>query len=62
MFLVELLDSEDHRECFKLLSGIEETSVLFYNLIVRFPVLCKSKIVKNKIAEINDKRKRKRIV
>lgn len=54
MFLVELLESEDHRECFKILSGIDKTNVLFYNMIVRFPVLCKSKIVKNKIKEINE--------
>lgn len=62
MFLVELLDSESHRECFKALAGIDETRTLFYNLIVRFPILCKSKIIKTKIKEINDKRKRKRIV
>ena len=62
MFMVELLDSENHRECFKILSGIEESRVLFYNLIIRFPVLCKSKIITTKIAEINDKRKRKRII
>ena len=58
MFLVELLDSENHRECFKVLSGIEETRTLFYNLIIRFPVLCKSKIIKTKIAKINDKRRK----
>ena len=62
MFLVELLDSEKHRECIKTLAGIEKTEVLFYNLIIRFPVLCKSKIVKSKIKEINDKRKGKRFV
>lgn len=62
MFLVELLESEEHRECFKALSGIEDTSILFYNLIVRFPILCKSKIIKNKIEEINDKRSGKRIL
>lgn len=62
MFLVELLDSENHRECFKALSGIEDTHTLFYNLIIRFPILCKSKIIKTKIKEINDKRRRKRIV
>ena len=62
MFLVELLESEHHRECFKTLAGIEETYVLFYNLIIRFPVLCKSKIIKTKIKEINDKRRRKRII
>lgn len=62
MFLVELLDSEGHRECFKILAGIEETKSLFYKMILRFPILCKSKIIKTKIAEINDKRKRKRII
>ena len=62
MFLVELLESQTHRDCFKALAGIEETDVLFYNLIIRFPVLCKSKIIKTKIKEINDKRRRKSIV
>ena len=62
MFLVELLESEEHRECFKSIAGIEETSILFYNMIIRFPVLCKSKIIKTKIAEINDKRQGKRIL
>jgi len=62
MFLMELLDSEIHRECFKTLSGIDELHILFYNLIIRFPVLCKSKIIKTKIKEINDKRRRKKIV
>jgi len=60
MFMVELLESEKHRECFKILSGIEEARILFHNLIVRFPLLCKSKIIKTKIKTINDKRKRKR--
>ena len=49
MFLVELLESESHRECFKIIAGIEETNILFYNMIIRFPVLCKSKIIKTKI-------------
>lgn len=59
MFLVELLENEIHQDCFKLLCGIDELDMLFYNLIVRFPVLCKSKIIKTKIKQVNDKRKRK---
>ena len=62
MFLIELLEKETLRECFKLLSGIEETSTLFYNIIVRYPILCKSKIVKTKIAELNANSKRTRII
>jgi|GEM_PF-5801412 len=62
MFMIELLDSELHRECFKILSGIDETNVLFYNIIVRFPILCKSKIIKTKIKQVNDKRRHKRII
>lgn len=62
MFLIELLESEIHRECFKVLSGIDKTQILFYNLIIRFPVLCKSKIIKNKVAQINGKRNRKKII
>ena len=62
MFLIELLENELHRECFKILSGFDDTNMLFYNLIIRFPVLSKSKIIKNKIEELNVKRKRKKIV
>ena len=56
MLLVELLDNEIHRDVFKALSGIEKTNVLFYNLVIRFPILCKSKIVKTKIEEINERK------
>ena len=52
MFLIELLKSENHRECFKALTGIDEIHTLFYKLIVRFPVLCKSKIIKTKLEHI----------
>ena len=58
MFLITLLENEQYVKCFKLISGIEETNILFYNLIVRFPVLCKSKIIKSKIEELHDKQKR----
>jgi len=60
MLLIELLENEKYVTCFKSLSGIDESSVLFYNLIVRFPVLYKSKIIKTKIAELHDKQKGKR--
>lgn len=62
MLLVMLLESEEARESFKLISSIDSTPVLFYNLITRFPVLCKSKIVKNKLTEIANDKKRKRII
>ena len=62
MLLVLLLDSDETREIFKLISSIDNTQVLFYNLIIRFPVLCKSKIVKNKLKSISDDKRRKRIL
>ena len=62
MLLVMLLDSEDVRESFKMVSAIDNSPVLFYNLIKRFPVLCKSKIVKNKLNEIANDKTRKRIL
>ena len=52
MLLTELLESEAHRDCFKRLSGIDTTNILLYNIIIRFPVLYKSKIIKNKIEEL----------
>ena len=62
MLLIMLLDSEEARDSFKMISSIDNTPVLFYNLITRFPVLCKSKIIKNKLNEIANDRKRKRII
>ena len=62
MLLILLLDNKDVRDIFKYISGIENTQMLLYNLILRFPVLCRSKIIKNKIKEISHDRKRKRIV
>lgn len=59
MLLVTLLENEKHRQCFKLISGIDENQTLLYNLIIRFPVLCKSKIIKCKIKELTNDRKRK---
>lgn len=52
MLMVELLGSEDYRNCFKKICGIDRNEVLFFNFILMFPVLCKSKIIKNKIEEL----------
>jgi hypothetical protein len=64
MLMVELLSSNEHRDCFKHISGVDTTEMMLYNFIYRFPILCKSKIIRNKISEIHkrDKRKRKKIV
>jgi len=62
MLLVELLDREIFRDCFKEISGIDETKVLFYKIITKFPMLCKSKIIKTKIEEINGNGSRKKIL
>lgn len=53
MLLVTLLESHKYREIFKTMSGIDDISVLFYNIIVRYPILCTSKIIRNKIEELN---------
>ena len=58
MLLVALLEQKEVIESFKLLSGVDKPQILLYNLIMRFPVLCKSKIIKNKINELTDDGKR----
>ena len=52
MLLQVLLEDEDFRESFKLISEIDNEHTLIKNLVLRFPILCKSKIIKNKIKEI----------
>jgi len=61
MLLLFVLENEDYRNCFKNISEIDNIQILLYNLIIRFPILCKSKIIKNKVKELfDDKRKRKK--
>ena len=62
MFMVELLNSQQLIDSLKLLTGLDETTMLIYNILTRFPILCKSKIIKNKIKYINDRRRNKKLV
>ena len=62
MLLVTLLEDQDFTDCFKQISEVDNTRVLIHNLIIRFPILCKSKIVKNKIKELDDDKKRRRLL
>jgi len=62
LLLSLLLENKNIRECFKQISEIDDTRVLLYNLIIRFPILCKSKIIKNKIKELVNDRQRKAIL
>ena len=62
MLLQVLIEDEDFRESFKLLSEIENEHTLIKNLVERFPILCKSKIIKNKIKEILNDGTRKTVL
>lgn len=59
--LLMMVENKKIRECFKLLIDIESDNVLIHNLIIKYPVLCKSKTIKSKLKQMfkND-RKRKR--
>jgi hypothetical protein len=50
--LLLLLENETYIKCFKLLSDVDNTYTLLYNIIIRYPILCKSKIINSKIKEI----------
>jgi hypothetical protein len=53
-----IIENKEYRQCFKILSGIDDTRMLIYNLISRFPILSKSKIVKTKIKDLTNDGKR----
>lgn len=62
MLFSTLLDSEDFRDCFSSICEVDEMRILLYNYITRFPILYKSKIIKNKIKELSYDRSRKKII
>jgi len=62
MLLTIILEHENFRNCFKYISEINDDYTLISNLVIRFPILCKSKIVKNKIQELLHDNKRKTVL
>jgi hypothetical protein len=62
LLLSELLEKEQYRECFTSISEIDDNYVLIKKLVEKYPILCKSKIIKNKIKELNSDRRRKKIL
>ena len=63
MLLIEILENKKSQKCFIMLSDIDNLYILLYNFIYRYPILCKSKIVKNKLKKSyeRDKRRTKRL-
>ena len=62
MLLIEIIENMDARLVFMGISDIDNLQYLVYNLIIRFPILCKSKVIKNKLKEIRNDPKRKRLL
>lgn len=60
MMMTYILENNDYMTSLKIITGIDETSILLYNILTRYPILCKSKIIKNKIEELHGNKKRKR--
>lgn len=50
--MVLILEAGDFQESFKQITEIDNLYILFKNFLIRYPILCKSKIIKNKIAEL----------
>jgi len=46
IILTSILNDKYTQECFKQISGIDNIQTIAYNIIVRNPILCKSKIIK----------------
>lgn len=49
MIMVLLLENLAYRECLKEMSGIDDDRLLFKMFIAIDPILCNSKIIKNKL-------------
>lgn len=62
MLLIEIIENEAARNIFMDISDIDNLHYLIYNLVIRFPILCKSKVIKNKLKELNNDSKRKRLL
>jgi len=62
MLLLEIIENKRVRTIFMKLTDIDNIQFLIYNLIIRFPILCKSKIIKNKLRDLNDDAARKRLL
>ena len=62
MLLIEIIENKSSREVFMDITDIDNLQFLIYNLIIRFPILCKSKVIKNKLKELNNDSKRKRLL
>lgn len=62
MLLVFVLEDKLIRECFKQVMEIDNEYVLLQRLLDRFPILCKSKIVKHKLTELARDKSRKTIL
>jgi len=62
LLLSELLEDEKYRECFSYISEIDDIFILLKNLLVKYPILCKSKIIKTKIKDSNNVGRRKKVL
>jgi len=59
--LSNLLDNKNLKDSFKLVTEIDNDTMLLYIFITKYPLLCRSKIIKTKIKQfIRNDRKRKR--
>ena len=50
--LLLLVQTPKYLECFKMISDVDNTQTLIYNYIMRYPILCKSKIIHSKLKDI----------
>jgi len=59
--LSDLLDNKQLKDCFKLITETDNDNMLLYTFITKYPILCRSKLIKTKIKQfIRNDRKRKR--
>ena len=62
LILSELLGDKQYKECFTFLTEIDDDFTIIQKLVNKYPILCKSKIIKTKIKALNNVGRRKKIL
>jgi len=60
MLLLLILEDSNYNNCFKQITEIDDDFTLISSLIIRFPILHKSKIIKTRLNKLNKNGQRKR--
>ena len=50
--LILLIEVPEYLKCFQMISDVDNPQMLIYNYIMRYPILCKSKTISQKLNQL----------